>query len=285
MPPGGGTDIVARLIGQWLSERLGQQFVIENRPGAGSNIGTEAVVRAPADGYTLLILTVAHAINKSVYEKLSYDLLRDIAPVAALFRAQYLMMVNPAVPGEDVPEFIAYVKANAGKINFGSNGVGATGHLAGELFKMMTGVNMLHVPYRGETPALTDLVAGQVHVVFASTTGSLELVRGGQLRALAVTSTGRTLAVPDVPPLAEFVPGYELLTWSVVGAPRNTPMEIVDRLNKEIAAFLATPATQAKYADLGLTVHAVSPAEFARFIAEDIEKWAKIIKFAGIKPI
>jgi tripartite-type tricarboxylate transporter receptor subunit TctC len=245
----------------------------------------EAVVRSPADGYTLLILTVAHSVNKSVYEKLSYDLLRDIAPVAALFRAQYLMMVNPRSPAKTVPEFIAYVKANPGMINFGSNGVGATGHLAGELFKMMTGVNMLHVPYRGETPALTDLVAGQVHVVFASMTGSLELVRGGQLRALAVTSTGRTLAVPDVPPLAEFVPGYELLTWSGVGAPRNTPMEIVDRLNKEIAAFLATPATQAKYADLGLTVHAVSSAEFARFIAEDIEKWAKIVKFAGIKPI
>ena len=284
-PPGGANDIHARMIGQWLHERLGQPFLVENRPGSGGNLGVEAVVRSPADGYTLLILTVAHSVNKSVYEKLSYDLLRDIAPVAALFRAQYLMMVNPRSPAKTVPEFIAYVKANPGKINFGSNGVGATGHLAGELFKMMTGVNMLHVPYRGETPALTDLVAGQVHVVFASMTGSLELVRGGQLRALAVTSTGLTLAVPDVPPLAEFVPGYELLTWSGVGAPRNTPMEIVDRLNKEIAAFLATPATQAKYADLGLTVHAVSPAEFARFIAEDIEKWAKIVKFAGIKPI
>jgi tripartite-type tricarboxylate transporter receptor subunit TctC len=284
-PPGGANDIHARMIGQWLHERLGQPFLVENRPGSGGNLGVEAVVRSPADGYTLLILTVAHSVNKSVYEKLSYDLLHDIAPVAALFRAQYLMMVNPRTPAKTVPEFIAYVKANPGKINFGSNGVGATGHLAGELFKMMTGVNMLHVPYRGETPALTDLVAGQVHVVFASMTGSLELVRGGQLRALAVTSTGRTLAVPDVPPLAEFVPGYELLTWSGVGAPRNTPMEIVDRLNKEIAAFLATPATQAKYADLGLTVHAVSPAEFARFIAEDIEKWAKIVKFAGIKPI
>ena len=284
-PPGGANDIHARMIGQWLHERLGQPCLVENRPGSGGNLGVEAVVRSPADGYTLLILTVAHSVNKSVYEKLSYDLLRDIAPVAALFRAQYLMMVNPRTPAKTVPEFIAYVKANPGKINFGSNGVGATGHLAGELFKMMTGVNMLHVPYRGETPALTDLVAGQVHVVFASMTGSLELVRGGQLRALAVTSTGRTLAVPDVPPLAEFVPGYELLTWSGVGAPRNTPMEIVDRLNKEIAAFLATPATQAKYADLGLTVHAVSPAEFARFIAEDIEKWAKIVKFAGIKPI
>ena len=284
-PPGGANDIHARLIGQWLHERLGQPCLIENRPGSGGNLGVEAVVRSPADGYTLLILTVAHSVNKSVYEKLSYDLLRDIAPVAALFRAQYLMMVNPRSPAKTVPEFIAYVKANPGKINFGSNGVGATGHLAGELFKMMTGVNLLHVPYRGETPALTDLIAGQVHVVFASMTGSLELVRGGQLRALAVTSTGRTLAVPEVPPLAEFVPGYELLTWSGVGAPRNTPIEIVDRLNKEIAAFLATPATQAKYADLGLTVHAVSPAEFARFIAEDIEKWAKIVKFAGIKPI
>ena len=284
-PPGGANDIHARMIGQWLHERLGQPFLVENRPGSGGNLGVEAVVRSPADGYTLLILTVAHSVNKSVYEKLSYDLLRDIAPVAALFRAQYLMMVNPRSPAKTVPEFIAYVKANPGMINFGSNGVGATGHLAGELFKMMTGVNMLHVPYRCETPALTDLVAGQVHVVFASMTGSLELVRGGQLRALAVTSTGRTLAVPDVPPLAEFVPGYELLTWSGGGAPRNTPMEIVNRLNKEIAAFLATPATQAKYADLGLTVHAVSPAEFARFIAEDIEKWAKIVKFAGIKPI
>ena len=272
-PPGGANDIHARMIGQWLHERLGQPCLVENRPGSGGNLGVEAVVRSPADGYTLLILTVAHSVNKSVYEKLSYDLLRDIAPV--LFRAQYLMMVNPRSPAKTVPEFIAYVKANPGKINFGSNGVGATGHLAGELFKMMTGVNLLHVPYRGETPALTDLIAGQVHVVFASMTGSLELVRGGQLRALAVTSTGRTLAVPDVPPLAEFVPGYELLTWSGVGAPRNTPMEIVDRLNKEIAALLATPATQAKYADLGLTVHAVSPAEFARFIAEDIEKWRR----------
>ena len=191
-PPGGANDIHARMIGQWLHERLGQPFLVENRPGSGGNLGVEAVVRSPADGYTLLILTVAHSVNKSVYEKLSYDLLRDIAPVAALFRAQYLMMVNPRTPAKTVPEFIAYVKANPGKINFGSNGVGATGHLAGELFKMMTGVNMLHVPYRGETPALTDLVAGQVHVVFASMTGSLELVRGGQLRALAVTSTGRT---------------------------------------------------------------------------------------------
>jgi len=284
-PPGGANDIHARLLGQWLHERLGQPFLVESRPGSGGNLGVEAVVRSPADGYTLLILTVAHAVNKSVYEKLSYDLLRDIAPVGGLYRAQYLMMVNPRSPAKTVPEFIAYVKANPGKVNFGSNGVGATGHLAGEQFKMMTGVSMLHVPYRGEAPALTDLVAGQVHVVFASMTGSLELVRGGQLRALAVTSTGRTPAVPDVPPLAEFVPGYELLTWSGVGAPRNTPVEIVDRLNKEIAAFLATPATQAKYADLGLTVHSVSPAEYATFIAEDIEKWAKIVKFAGIKPI
>jgi tripartite-type tricarboxylate transporter receptor subunit TctC len=284
-PPGGANDIHARLIGQWLHERLGQPFLVENRPGSGGNLGVEAVVRAPADGHTLLILTVAHAVNKSVYEKLSYDLLRDIAPVAGLFRAQYLMMVNPRSPAKTVPDFIAYVKANPGQINFGSNGVGATGHLAGELFKMLTGVNMLHVPYRGEAPALTDLVAGQVHVVFASMTGSLELVRGGQLRALAVTSTGRTPAVPDVPPLNEFVPGYEVLTWSGVGAPRSTPVEIVERLNQEINAFLATPATQAKYADLGLTVYAVSPAELARFMAEDIEKWAKIVKAAGIKPI
>ena len=284
-PPGGANDIHARMVGQWLHERLGQPFVVENRPGSAGNLGVEAVVRSPGDGYTLLILTTAHTVNKSVYEKLNYDLLRDIAPVAGLFRAQYLMMVNPRSPAKTVPEFVAHVKANPGKINFGSNGVGATGHLAGELFKMMTGVNMLHVPYRGEAPALTDLVAGQVHVVFASMTGSLELVRGGQLRALAVTSTARTPAAPDVPPLNEFVPGYELLSWSGVGAPRNTPVEIVERLNTEINAFLATPATQAKYADLGLTVHAVSPDELGRFIADDIEKWAKIVRLAGIKPI
>ena len=283
--PGGPTDILARLMGQWLSERLGQPFIIENRPGAGGNIGTEAVARAAADGYTLLLVGAPNAMNVTLYEKLNYDLLRDIAPVAGLFRAQYLMMVNPRSPAKTVPEFVAYVKANPGKINFGSNGVGATGHLAGELFKMMTGVNMLHVPYRGEAPALTDLVAGQVHVVFASMTGSLELVRGGQLRALAVTSTARTPAAPDVPPLNEFVPGYELLSWSGVGAPRNTPVQIVERLNTEINAFLATPATQTKYVDLGLTVHAVSPAELGRFIADDIEKWAKIVRLAGIKPI
>jgi tripartite-type tricarboxylate transporter receptor subunit TctC len=284
-PPGGANDIHARLIGQWLHERLGQPFLVENRPGSGGNLGVEAVVRSPADGYTLLILTVAHSVNKSVYEKLSYDLPRDIAPIAGLYRSQYLMMVNPRSPAKTAPEFIAHVKTNPGKINFGSNGVGATGHLAGELFKMMTGVNMLHVPYRGEAPALMDLIAGHVQVVFASMTGSLELVRSGQLRALAVTSTDRIAAVPEIPPLHEFVPGYELATWSGVGAPRNTPVEIVDRLNKEINAFLATPSTQAKYADLGLTVHAVSPPEYATFIAEDIEKWAKIVKFAGIKPI
>jgi tripartite-type tricarboxylate transporter receptor subunit TctC len=203
-----------------------------------ANLGVEAVVRSPADGYTLLILTVAHSVNKSVYEKLSYDLLRDIAPIAGLYRSQYLMMVNPQSPAKTAPEFIAYAKTNPGKINFGSNGIGATGHLAGELLKMMTGVNMLHVPYRGEAPALTDLIAGQVQVVFASMTGSLELVRSGQLRALAVTSTGRIAAVPDIPPLDEFVPGYELVTWSGVGAPKNTPVEIVDRLNKEITPSL-----------------------------------------------
>jgi tripartite-type tricarboxylate transporter receptor subunit TctC len=284
-PPGGANDIHARLIGQWLHERLGQPFVVENRPGGGGNLGVEAVVRSPPDGYTLLILTVSHSINKSVYEKLNYDLISDIAPVAGLYRSQYLMLVNPRFPAKTVPEFLAYVRASPGKINIGSNGVGATGHLAAELFKMMTGADMLHVPYRGEGPGLTDLVSGQLQVMFATMTGSIEFVRGGQLRALAVTSKGRIQAVPDVPALHEFVPGYEILSWIGVGAPKNTPVEIVDRLNKEINAFLATPAIEAKYTDLGLTVHAVAPAEFAKMIADDIEKWAKIVRFAGIKPI
>ena len=284
-PPGGSSDIHARLIGQWLSDRLGQPFVVENRPGGGGNIGIESVVRSPADGYTLAIVSVSHAINKSVYAGLNYDLRRDIAPVAGLYRSQYIMLVNPQSPVKTVSEFMVYVKANPGRINFGSNGIGATGHLAGEMFKMMTGVNMLHVPYRGEAPALTDLIAGQVHVVFATMTGSIEFVRSGQLRALAVTSAERSPAVPDVPPLADFVPGYELLTWLGVGAPQNTPVEIIDKLNKGINAFLATPAIQAKYAEQGLNIHAVSSAEYAKHIAEEIDKWAKIVKFASIKPI
>ena len=284
-PAGGANDIHARLIGQWLSERLGQTFVVENRAGGGGNLGAEVVARSPADGHTLVLLSTAHSVNRSIYQKLNYDLLRDIAPVAGLYELQYLMLVNSSSPIRTAPEFIAHIKANPGKINFGSNGMGATGHLAGELFKMMTGADMLHVPYRGEAPGLTDLVAGQVQVMFATMSGSLPFVRGGQLRALAITSLARSQAVPDVPPLNEFVTGYELLTRVGIGAPRDTVESIINRLNSEINAALATPVFQAKYDDLGVTVHAVSPSDFGKRLSEDIEKWAKVVKFAGIKLI
>ena len=284
-PAGGANDIHARMIGQWLTERLGQSFVIENRPGGAGNLGVEAVVRAPADGHTIVMLSISHAVNRAIYQKISYDLVRDIVPAAALYRAQYLMLVSPTFPAKTVPEFIAYAKANPGKINFGSNGLGATGHLAGELFMMMTGTSMQHVPYRGEAPALTDLVGGQTHVQFATMTGGMEFIRGGQLRALAVTSKVRSPALPDVPPLNDFVPGYEILTWVGIGVPRNTPAAIVDRLNAEINAALTTPSFQSRYAELGVTPYVASPGEFAKLIADDIDKWAKIVKFAGIKPI
>jgi tripartite-type tricarboxylate transporter receptor subunit TctC len=284
-PPGGSNDIHARMVGQWLHERLGQPFLVENRPGAAGNLGGEAVVRSPADGYTLLVLTVSHSINCSIYEKLNYDLIRDIAPVAALYRSQYLMLVNPRFPAKTVPEFLVYAKANPGTINVGSNGVGATGHLAAELFKTMTGTNMLHVPYRGEAPGLTDLISGQLQLMFATMTGSIEFVRSGQLRALAVTSTNRIEVLPDLPALHEFVPGYEILSWIGIGAPKDTPADIVGKLNREINAFLALPAIQAKYADLGVAPHATTPAVFSELIAEDIKKWARIVRAAGIKPI
>lgn len=245
----------------------------------------EAVARSPADGYTLVLLSTAHSVNKSIYQRLNYDLLSDIAPVGGLYESQYLMLVNSSSPIRTASEFIKHVKMNPRKINFGSNGIGATGHLAGELFKMMTGVDMLHVPYRGEAPGLTDLASGHVEVMFATMSGSLQFVRGGQLRALAITSRGRSQAAPDVPPLNEFVPGYELLTRVGIGAPRNTPADIIKRLTSEINAALATSTFQAKYADLGVTVHAVSPSEFGGRLAEDVEKWAKVVKFAGIKPI
>jgi tripartite-type tricarboxylate transporter receptor subunit TctC len=281
--PGGATDIMARLIGQWLSERLDQQFVIENRPGAGGNLGTEAVVRAPADGYTLLVVTAVNAINATLYEKLSFNFIRDVAPVAGIHREPNVMKVNPSVPVKTVPEFIAYAKANPGKINMASGGIGAPSHVSGELFKMMTGVNLVHVPYRGAGPALVDLLGGQVQVNFSTMSSSIEYIRAGRLRALAVTTATRSPVLPDVPTVAEFVPGYESSFWTGVGAPKNTPAEIVDRLNKKINAALADPKMKARLAELGATVLTGSPGDFGKFIAAETEKWGKVVKFVGVK--
>jgi len=281
--PGGPADIVARLMGQWLSERLGQQFVIENRPGAGTNIATEAVVRAPADGYTLLFVTAASAINTTLYEKLSFNLSRDIVPVASLFRAPSVMEVNPSVPAKTVPDFIAYAKANPGKLIMASGGIGAPSHVFGELFKFMTGVNMVHVPYRGAAPAVTDLLAGQVQVYFDPIPNSIGYIRAGKVRPLAVTSATRSEALPDVPTVSEFVPGYEGTFWFGVGAPKATPAEIVKKLNKEVNAALADPKIKARLADLGGTVLPGSPADFEKFIVEETEKWGKVIRAANIK--
>jgi tripartite-type tricarboxylate transporter receptor subunit TctC len=283
-PPGGGTDITARLIGQWLSERLGQQFVIENRPGAGSNIATEGVVRAAADGYTLLLVSAAHAINATLYDRLNYNFLRDVAPVAGVIRVPNLMEVNPSLPPKSVPEFIAYAKANPGKVNYASGGNGTAQHLTGELFKMMTGVDMVHVPYRGAAPALTDLIGGQVQVMFGDMPSSIEHIRAGTLRPLAVTTTARSEALPDLPPVGDFVTGYEASTWYGLGAPANTPAEIVDKLHKEINAALSDPKIKARLADLGGTVLSGSPADFGRLIADETEKWGKVIHAANIKP-
>jgi tripartite-type tricarboxylate transporter receptor subunit TctC len=281
---GGGVDIVARLIGQWLSERLGQSFVIENRPGAGTNIATEAVVRAAADGYTLLLVNTANAINATLYDKLNFNFIRDVAPVAGIMVVPNVMVVHPSVPAKTVPEFIAYAKANLGKINMGSGGIGGPSHVAGELFKMMAGVDLIHVPYRGVAPALTDLLAGQVQVIFSTMTGSIEYIRAGTLRALAVTTAMRAEAFPYIPTVGEFVPGYEASAWYGLGAPKNTPTEIVAKLNKEINTSLADPKLRARLADLGGTVLAGSPADFSKLIAEETDKWAKVIKSAGIKP-
>ena len=282
--PGGANDILARLIGQWLSERLGQPFVIENRPGAASNIATEAVVRAPADGYTLLLVGAPQVINATLYDKLNYDFLRDIAPVASISREANVMVVNPSVPAKTVPEFIAYAKGNPGKINMAAAGTGAGSHMAGELFKMMTGVNMQHVPYRGVAPALTDLIGGQAQVMFPSLVSSLEFIRAGKLRVLAVTTATQSQALPNVPTVGEFVPGYEASFVYGLGAPKNTPTEVVEKLNQETNRGLADPKIKARFGDLGGTVLPGSPAEFGKLLAEETEKWAKVVKFAGIKP-
>ena len=283
VPPGGVVDIVARLIGQWLSERLGQQFVIENRPGAGTNIATEAVVRAPADGYTLLLVTAINAINTTFYEKLNFSFIRDIAPVAGIIVVPNVMLVNPSVPAKTVPEFIAYAKANPGKINIASGPIGGPSHVTAELFKMMTGTDMLLVSYRGVAPAATDLLGGQVQVMFNSLPASIEYIKAGTLRALAVTSATRSETLPGIPTMGEFLPGFEASQWYGVGAPKNTPPQIIDKLNKEINAGLADPKLKARLADLGGTVLPGSPADFGKHIAEETEKWGKAIRAANIK--
>jgi tripartite-type tricarboxylate transporter receptor subunit TctC len=281
--PAGATDITARLVGQWLSERLGQQFIIENRPGAGGNVGTEAVVHAAPDGYTLGLFGAPSAINATLYDKLNFNFVRDIAPVAPIVRFPYLMVVNPSVPAKTLPEFIAYTKANPGKINMASPGIGSTPHVNGELFKVMTGTNMVHVPYRSAAAVITDLLSGQVQLYFGTTAASLEYVRTGKLRALAVTIERRLDALPDIPAVAEFVPGYEASGWFGVGAPRNTPVETIDKLNKEIDAGVADPKMKARLADLGGIALTGSPSDFGKLIVEETEKWGKVVKLSGAK--
>jgi len=283
-PAGGPGDILARLMGQWLSERLGQPFVVDNRPGAGGNLGTETVVKAVPDGYTILMASTTNAINATLYDKLSFNFIRDTAPVATISRNSLVMVVHPSIPAKTVPEFIAYAKANPRKLNMASPGNGSPNHVSGELFKMMAGVDMVHVPYRSGGPALTDLVAGQVQVMFPATVSSIEFVRDGRLRALAVTSATRSDALPEIPTVAEFVPDYEASNWFGMCAPNATPAEVVDKLNKEINAGLADPKIKARISELGAMVLASSPADFGKLIAEDTEKWAKVIKSAGIKP-
>ena len=280
---GGATDILARLIGQWLSERLGQPFVIENRPGAGGNIATEFVVRAPADGYTLLLVGPNSAINATLYDKLNFNFIRDIAPVASMSREPMVMLVNPSVPAKTIPELIAYAKANPGKLNMASGGAGTGPHMAGELFKMMAGVNLVHVPYRGQGPALTDLLGGDVQVLFATAPGTTDYIKTGRLRALAVTTASRAKVLPELPPVNDFVPGYETSQWYGLCAPKNTPTEIVDKLNKEINAAIADPGMKARLAALGGEPLPGTPAEFGKLIAEETEKWAKVVRTAGLK--
>jgi tripartite-type tricarboxylate transporter receptor subunit TctC len=280
---GSGSDTAARLIGQWLSERLGQQFFIENRPGAAGNIATEAVVRAPPDGHTLLLVNAGNTVNATLYDKLNFNFIHDISPVAGIFRVPQVMEVNPSVPATTVSEFIAYAKANPGKVNMASAGIGSVHHVAGELFKFMTGVDMVHVPYRGTTPALTDLLAGQAQVMFDVTPSSTPHIRAGKLRALAVTTATRADVLPEIPIMGDFVPGYEASAWLGFGAPRDTPTAIIGMLNREVNAGLADPAIKTRIGDLGGTVLAISPAEFGKLITDETEKWAKVVKFANIK--
>jgi tripartite-type tricarboxylate transporter receptor subunit TctC len=280
---GGASDIAARLIAQWLSERMGQQFVVENRPGAGGNIATEAVVRSAPDGYTLLVVGPPNAINATLYEKLSFNFLRDVVPVASINREPSVMEVNPSLPVHSVPEFIAYAKANPGKINHASAGSGTAGHIAGEMFKMMTGIDTVHVPYRGGVPAFTDLIGGRVQVMFGNLPTSIAQIRAGKLRALAVTSTTHHEALPGIPTVSQFVPGYEATSVYGIGAPRGTPLEIIERLNKEINEGLADPKIRARLEDLGSSAFASSPAEFAKFFADETERLGKVVKFSGAK--
>jgi tripartite-type tricarboxylate transporter receptor subunit TctC len=281
--PGGSTDIAARVIGQWLSERLGQSFVIENRPGAGANIAAEVVVRAPADGHTLLLISSSDTIGASLHQRLNFNFIRDIAPVASLTRQPQVLLANPSVPAKTLPELIAYAKANPGKLTIASAGNGAISHLSGELLKMMAGIDMVHVPYRGAAPALTDLLAGHVQLSFAGMAGSIEYARTSKLRTLAVSTATRAEALPDVPAIAEFIPGYEAASLFGIGAPRNTPADIIDTLNREVNAALADPKIEARIVDLGGSVFTGSPAEFGKFLADETEKWAKVIKGANIK--
>jgi tripartite-type tricarboxylate transporter receptor subunit TctC len=282
--PGGANDTVARLLAQTLSERLGQPVVVENRPGAGGNIGLEAAANAPPDGHTLLFATSANALSASFYDKASVNFARDIVPVTSLVRGPLIMEVNPAFPARTIPEFIAYAKANPGTINMASAGIGNTTHVAGELFMMLTGTKFTHVPYRGGAPAVTDLISGQVQLYFDGVSGSLDHVRSGRVRALGVTTTERADVLPDVPTIAEFVPGYEAGGWYGIGVPKNVPAEVVDKLNREVNASLADPKLKSRLAELGYATTGSSPGEFGNMIAREIDKWAKVLKFAGIKP-
>jgi tripartite-type tricarboxylate transporter receptor subunit TctC len=281
--PAGGNDIIARLMGQWLTERLGQTFVIENRPGAGTNIAAEAVINSPPDGYTLFVTNLSNAINATLYEKLNFNFMRDMLPVAGIAQAPAVFAINSSVPAKTVTEFIAHAKANPGRINMGSAGIGSTGHLAGELFKMMAGVNLIHVPYRGNAPALTDLIAGQIEVLFPSLGSSIEYVKTGKLRALAVTGATRSDAAPDLPTVGETLPGYQAASFYGIGAPRNTPAEVVEVLNKAVNAGLADPKLKARLSDLGSVPLPGQPATFGELIADETEKWGKVTRFAGIK--